>query len=174
VDTEGTHPRLMAGSSKIPASNVADDTQPRPHGSSVSLTRYIANARPLVVLTAPLVYSMILPFALLDLAVTLYQLVCFPVYGIARVRRADYLIFDRARLPYLNLLEKLNCAYCSYANGVIGYVREVAGRSEQYWCAIEHSRAVPGPHAHYREFTPYGDAGAFEAKRATLRDTLSH
>ena len=154
--------------------NVADELPPPQDGSRVSLLRYVANARPLILLTAPLIYSMIVPFALLDLGVTLYQVVCFPVYGIARVRRADYMIFDRARLPYLNLVEKLNCAYCSYANGVIGYVREVAGRTEQYWCAIKHSKTVPAAHDHYEAFTSYGDAGAFETKRAALRDQLSH
>lgn len=157
----------------MPIVNVAHDIHPRYDGSRIGLLRYVANAHPLVVLTAPLIYSMIVPFALLDLGVTLYQLVCFPIYGIARVRRADYLIFDRARLPYLNLVEKLNCAYCSYANGVIGYVREVAGRTEQYWCGIKHSKAAPGAHDHYEDFTSYGDAGAFETKRATLRDKLS-
>lgn len=34
------------------------------------------------------------------------------------VVQADYLISDRAQLlGYLNLLEKINCAYCAYGNG---------------------------------------------------------
>ena len=37
---------------------------------------------------------------------------------IPKVRRADYLVFDREDLPYLNLMEKFNCFYCSYGNGV--------------------------------------------------------
>ena len=39
-------------------------------------------------LTTPIIYSLGLPFLLLDLWVTVYQWVCFPVYGIARVRTA--------------------------------------------------------------------------------------
>ena len=83
------------------------------------LSIYILNARPLVVLTAPIIYSLIVPLVLLDLFVTIYQAICFPVYGIPKARRRDYLIFDRHHLAYLNALEKFNCAYCSYANGLI-------------------------------------------------------
>ncbi len=58
-------------------------------------------------------------------------------------------------------LEKLNCAYCSYANGVIAYVREIAGRTEQYWCPIKHARRAIGAYSHYAQFHDYGDAGGF-------------
>ena len=108
------------------------------------LSTYLLNARPLVVLTAPVIYAMIVPLVLLDFFVSIYQRVCFPVYGIPNMNRGDYLIFDRHHLAYLNALEKLNCAYCSYANGLIAYVREIAGRTEQYWCPIKHARRALG------------------------------
>lgn len=114
-----------------------------------------------MVFTAPVIYSLIFPLLLLDLFVTIYQAICFPVYGIAKVRRHDYLIFDRYHLGYLNALEKLNCAYCSYANGLIAYVREIAGRTEQYWCPIKHARRVVGAHQYYAQFHDFGDATAF-------------
>lgn len=63
------------------------------------LLRYLAHARPLVLLTAPVIYLGWIPFLLLDLFVNFYQAVCFPVYGIPRARRADYLVFDQARPP---------------------------------------------------------------------------
>ena len=69
------------------------------------------------IVTAPVIYSLIIPFVLLDLFVTVYQLICFPVYKIEKVKRSDYLIFDRYHLAYLNTIEKINCAYCSYATG---------------------------------------------------------
>ena len=43
----------------------------------------------MVVLTAPVIYAGILPFALLDLFVGIYQAVCFPIYGIAKVKRGE-------------------------------------------------------------------------------------
>jgi hypothetical protein len=132
------------------------------------LVRYVMNARPLVVLTAPLIYSLVVPLFLLDLSVMLYQAVCFPAYGIPKVRRSDYLVFDRHHLAYLNTLEKLNCAYCSYANGLIGFVREVAGRTEQHWCPIKHARRVIAAHAYYAEFVDYGDAEAYRRQIAEL------
>ncbi len=125
------------------------------------LSAYILNARPLVIITAPVIYAMIVPFVLLDLFVTIYQAVCFPVYGIPKVERRTYLVFDRHHLAYLNALEKLNCAYCAYANGLIAYVREIAGRTEQYWCPIKHARRVIGAHPRYVTFEDYGDAEAY-------------
>jgi hypothetical protein len=126
----------------------------------VSLGRYLLKARFFVVITAPVIYSMIIPLALLDLFVTVYQLVCFPAYGITKVDRRDYLIFDRHHLSYLNSLEKLNCAYCSYANGLIAYTREIAARTELHWCPIKHARRVLGAHGAYHEFDDFGDAEA--------------
>ena len=87
-----------------------------------SIPRFIRTGRLRNLLTAPIIYSMILPLAVLDLWFTVYQTLCFPVYGIPRVRRSQYLIIDRHHLSYLNGVEKLNCVYCGYANG-LAYVR---------------------------------------------------
>ena len=94
-----------------------------------SLPAYLLDANPFSLLTAPIVYSLLLPCVLLDAWTTAYQWICFPIYGIAPVRRADYLVFDRAELPYLNAIEKFHCFYCSYGNGVAAYLREVAART---------------------------------------------
>jgi hypothetical protein len=112
----------------------------------------------LSLLTAPVIYSMLLPFLILDLWVTLYQSICFPIYGMTRVPRRRYFAIDRHKLAYLNGIEKVHCTFCSYANGLIGYIREVAARTEQYWCPIKHARAIPAPHQRYHVFLDYGDA----------------
>jgi hypothetical protein len=144
----------------------------RHRAARMGMTRYVMGSRPLMVLTAPVIYSLILPFALLDAFVTAYQALCFRVYGIPLVRRRDYLIFDRGHLAYLNAIEKLNCVYCSYANGLIAYVREVASRTEQYWCPIKHARRVISAHDHYAAFLDYGDAEAYRRELPTLRQEL--
>ena len=123
-------------------------------------------------MTAPLIYGLLVPIALLDASVTVYQTVCFRVYGVARVRRSAYIVIDRHHLAYLNAIEKLNCVYCGYANGVFAYVREIAGRTEQYWCPIRHAKRVRAPHLHYREFVDYGDAEGYHARLIPLRDAL--
>lgn len=133
------------------------------------LLRYILTARALHVLTAPVIYAVSIPLVMLDLMVTLYQYVCFPVYGIPRVKRSDYLVFDRHHLAYLNLLEKLNCLYCSYANGLIPYFAEVVGRTEQYWCPIKHAERMRATHARYRFFSEYGDAEGFRRDLDKIR-----
>jgi hypothetical protein len=132
------------------------------------LWRYIAGAKPLVVLTAPVIYSLIVPLVLLDIFVSLYQAVCFPAYGLEKVKRSDYLIFDRGHLAYLNALEKLNCAYCSYANGLIAYVREIAARTEAYWCPIKHAKKALGAHEKYMSFVAFGDADAYRRRIVEL------
>lgn len=136
----------------------------------VGLLRYIREANPLVVLTAPVIYAMIVPILLLDISVMVYQAICFPAYGLPKVRRRDYLVFDRHHLAYLNALEKINCAYCSYANGAIAFMREVASRTEIYWCPIKHARRVLGPHPHYHGFADFGDAEGYRAKIEQMKD----
>jgi len=137
-----------------------------------SIPRFIREANLLSVATAPIIYSLIVPFALLDLWVSLYQRICFPIYGIARVRRRQYIVIDRHHLAYLNGIEKMNCVFCGYANGVIAFVREVGGRTEQYWCPIRHARRVRSPHAQYREFLDYGDAQGYRKRLPVLRNQL--
>lgn len=136
------------------------------------LLPYLFGANPLVMLTAPVIYAGIIPFLLLDLFVSVFQAVCFPIYGIAKIKRADYIVFDRHHLAYLNALEKLNCAYCSYANGLIAYTREIAARTEQYWCPIKHARRVIGTHARYAAFDDYGNAEGYQERLAKLRGVL--
>ena len=135
----------------------------------VGLWRYLRGARLAVLLTAPIIYSGWMAFLLLDLFVSVYQAVCFPIYGIPKVRRADYLVFDRGDLPYLNIIEKFNCFYCSYGNGVVAFAREVAARTEQYWCPIKHARRLHGAHERYPRFFEHGDAEAFRQGLERLR-----
>src|SRR5580658_1557698 len=134
------------------------------------LLSYIFGARLTMILTAPAIYALIIPLLLLDLFVAVYQTVCFPVYGIPYVRRSDYLVFDRGQLAYLNAIEKLNCAYCSYANDLLGYVREVASRTEEYRCPIKHARRVLGVHPRYGSFVDYGDGDAYRHDLERLRE----
>jgi len=75
----------------------------------------------------------------------------------------------RHYLPYLNLIEKINCVYCGYGNGLIEYAREVIGRTEKYWCPIKHARRTPDPHRHVEKFFDYGDARAWKDDLSKLR-----
>ena len=136
------------------------------------LLRYLLGGDVATVLAAPVIYSLIVPFVLLDAWVSLYQACCFRAWGLSPVRRRAYFSIDRHRLAYLNGLEKLNCLYCSYANGVIAYVREIAARTEQYWCPIRHARRVRHPHERYGSFAAYGDAAGFRRTLPSQRAAL--
>lgn len=135
--------------------------------------RWFLTVRPQNFLTMPVIYGMIVPLALFDLCVTLYQLICFPIYGIARVRRADYIVIDHQQLAYLNIIEKMHCIYCSYAVGMINYAREVTARTEQYFCPIKHARKILGAHSRYKNFLDYGDAENFHEKLEEFRANLA-
>ncbi len=130
---------------------------------------YLWHSRWAVMLTSPLLYACAIPFVLLDAFASLYQAVCFPVYGIPKVLRRDHFAYDRVKLRYLNLLERVNCFFCSYANGVAGYVREIAARTEQHWCPIRHDRQPKVTHSRYGLFLNYGDRSAYRDRIEQVR-----
>jgi hypothetical protein len=124
------------------------------------------------ILSSPFIYSMVIPIGIFDITITLYQHICFRLYNIRRVKRSDYIVLDRHRLAYLNGIEKLNCIYCGYGNGVVAYTREVIARTEKYWCPIKHARKVYGRHQYYDKFAAYGDGEHYQQQIIKMRDEL--
>lgn len=137
-----------------------------------SVLRWVVTDRPQNLLTGPIIYLMVVPMVLLDLMVSFYQATCFPIYRIARVKRADYIVFDRHELGYLNFYERLHCEYCAYASGLLAYCTEIVARTEHYFCPIKHARKVLGTHARYRSFLEYGQAEDYHAKLEEFRRAL--
>lgn len=135
--------------------------------------RWIGESELRNVVTAPVIYSMIVPFASLDVALTIYQALCFPLYRVRKVKRANYILIDRHNLSYLNSIEKLNCVYCGYVAGVIGYAREISARTEQYWCPIKHAHKVLDPNRRYARYADFGDAEAYHETHAQMRVDLA-
>ncbi len=131
--------------------------------------RFFRDSQLLTILTGVVIWSVLLPVALLDLMMSFYQFACFPIYGIPRVIRGDYLLFDRHRLSYLNAVEKLNCEYCAYANGILAYAAEIAGRTEQYFCPIRHALRIKTAHSRYKNFFDYGDAEHYRQRIEEVR-----
>lgn len=127
----------------------------------VNLRDYLAEASWRNIATTPIIWVCIIPAIIMDLFVSFYHAVCFPVYGIPKVKRSDYINLDRRFLKYLNVIEKINCIFCGYFNGLISYVQEIAARTEQYWCPIKHARRMKAIHSRYRMFFDYGNAEAF-------------
>jgi len=131
--------------------------------------RWLVTNRPQNLITGPVIYAMIFPLMMLDLCVSFYQWICFPVYGVAKVKRADYIVFDRHQLHYLNFIEKFHCTYCEYGNGLMSYMAEILARTEEYFCPIKHAHKVLGTHARYKRFLNYGDAADYAAKLEAYR-----
>jgi hypothetical protein len=139
----------------------------------MGLFSWFLAVRPQNYITAPFIYGMIVPLVILDIGITIYQATCFPIYGIAKVRRSGYIVFDHRHLAYLNIFDKAHCLYCSYANGLIAYALEITARTEQYFCPIKHAHKILGTHARYAKFLDYGEADDFQVKRETLRSALA-
>ncbi len=135
--------------------------------------RWFMTVRPQNFITMPIIYGMIVPLALFDLFITVYQTTCFPIYRIARVKRAHYIVIDHQHLAYLNIIEKIDCMYCSYAVGMLGYAREITARTEQYFCPIKHAQKVLSTHSRYERFLDYGDADDLHGKIEALRSELT-
>lgn len=135
--------------------------------------RWLVTDRPQNLLTGPIIYSMIIPLLITDFFISFYQITCFPIYGIKKVRRADYIIFDRQHLNYLNFIEKFHCTYCAYGTGMIAYISEIVARTEQYFCPIKHARKIIGTHSRYQQFLDYGAAENYDAKLEQYRQALA-
>ena len=134
---------------------------------------WFLTVRPQNYLTAPIIYGMIFPLVLFDLCISFYQMTCFPIYGVARVRRANYIMLDHQHLAYLNIIEKVDCMYCSYAVGLLGYAQEITARTEQYFCPIKHARKMLNANARYEHFLDYGEADNFHDKLEEFRAVLA-
>lgn len=123
-------------------------------------------------ISAPFIYSMIIPLIILDICTEIYHHVCFRLYGINLVERKSYIKIDRHKLSYLSPFEKINCAYCGYANGLAAYLTAIAAATEVYWCGIKHQH---DPHfvmpAHHQNFIDYQDKVAY---RQLPKSTPTH
>ena len=85
------------------------------------------------------------------------------------MKRSQYLALDRKKLSYLTFVQKLNCLYCDYANGVFAYASEIGGRTEWYWCPIKHPDNALRSHDHYDQFIEFGESDDFAKKHREQR-----
>lgn len=114
------------------------------------------------VLLIPFIWMVFIPLVILDVFISLYHLITFPIYGFKYLKRVDYVLIDRHKLKYLNLWQKLNCVYCGYANGLLKYALKIAAMTEKYWCGIRHkSRDGFNEPNHHKDFIDYDDEEAF-------------
>jgi len=130
---------------------------------------YLFDASFLNILTAPIIWFCIIPALFMDLVISIYQFICFKVYGIPLVKRNDHIMIDRQSLNYLNPIEKLNCVYCGYFNGLMSFIQEIAARTEQYWCPIKHARKLGAIHSRYHKFMEYGNHQSYLERLEEIR-----
>jgi hypothetical protein len=139
----------------------------RKHNKAMKLPKWkfplsMMNIRQIIAI--PFILGMIIPAIFLDICITIYHAVAFPLYGIPRVKRYEYIIFDRRFLDYLNIIQKVQCLYCSYVNGLFAYAVEIAARTERYWCPLKAAHKPKFSHGWYKDFADYGNPEEWKEK----------
>lgn len=133
------------------------------------LVAYFRDIPLIHLLSSPIIYAMVVPALLFDIILFIYQQTIFRIYKFKFIKRSDYIVFDRQYLGYLNPVEKFNCMYCSYFNGLMHYAAAIASRTELYFCPIKHAKKVLYEHEYYNQFLSYGDEEDFQKKLEKLR-----
>jgi len=114
-------------------------------------------------LSIPFIWAVLFPAMILDLFVEVYHRICFPLYGIPTAKRSNYIKIDRNKLSYLNIVDKVNCTYCGYGNGLAAYFVRIAGDTEKYLCGIKHKKYKNFEEPkHHKSFLEYGDEKNFK------------
>jgi len=135
-----------------------------------NLLAFFREVPPVQFLTAPIMYGMVIPAVVLDVIIFIYQQVVFRIFKFKFLKRSDYIVFDHHYLGYLNSVEKLNCVYCSYINGLMQYASAIAARTEFYFCPIKHAKKIAYQNDYYHEYLMYGDEVDYQKKLKELRN----
>ncbi len=135
---------------------------------------WLLTVSPKHLLSGPFIYGLIIPLLIFDIGISVYQSVCFRLYGVPRVKRSNHVVFDHQHLAYLNIFEKFHCLYCGYATGLISYAREIAARTEQYWCPIKHAHKLVDVHHRYADFLDFGNAEGYQKNMDEIRKKLQN
>jgi hypothetical protein len=146
-----------------------------PTNHQIGLIALLKRTRPINLITGPIIYSMVFPIMLLDLCVSFYQWTCFPIYGIPKFNRKDYIIFDRQELKYLDWVSKFHCTYCAYGVGVAAYVQEIIKATEAYFCPVKHKeKNLIATHKHWQAIAfEQGPDFDFEAYLEKVRNQMT-
>jgi hypothetical protein len=104
-----------------------------------------------------MIYAMALPLLIIDVSCTVFHAIFFSIRGMPKTPRRNYVIIDYGRLKNLNWMQKTNCIYCDYANGLIAWAKAVINTTEVYSCAIKHGSGGHG-REHQKDFYEPGEA----------------
>lgn len=114
------------------------------------------------ILSFPFAWAMVIPFIFLDIMLYIYQQVVFYLYDLDYIKRSKYIKIDRHKLSYLDPIEKVNCAYCGYSNGLMAYASAIVAQTELYWCGIKHEKDPEFIEpSHHSKFLEYNDKKSF-------------
>jgi hypothetical protein len=95
-------------------------TQTRSVIVSLNVAQVRLHGWPRCIVGGGTMYLSIPGFVLLNLTIVVALLhgVLAPLFGVPRARWADHVFLDRGRITQLFWLDRLNCQFCAYANGL--------------------------------------------------------
>jgi len=104
-----------------------------------------------------MIWSAIIPIIIIDLYANIYQSIYFTIQGIPKIKRSDYINYDRWNLSKLTFTQKISCIYCDYANGIVAWFKAIVNQTEVYSCAIKNKYEMPGRNHHvsFAEYKEY-------------------
>ena len=123
-------------------------------------------------LSTPFIYGMAIPMIIFHLFIEIYHRITFFLYGIEYVDMKKHFVFNRHSLLQLSLLQKINCIYCEYGNGLASYIKEIIGRTEAYWCPIKNGKNTKYTHKNYKFFMDKNEVKEFEKVRENIRNKI--
>ena len=123
-------------------------------------------------LSYPVLFGMFIPLACFDICLAVYHRITFALLKIPYIPRSRYIRIDRHHLPYLSWSQKFACAYCGYANGLLQYAVQIAGKTEAFFCPIKHRRTTEFlPPPHHQQFAEFGDSRGYQQRIHNFRNT---
>lgn len=123
-------------------------------------------------ISTPFIYGMLIPMIIFHILIELYHRIVFSLYDIEYVDYKQHFIFKRYKLNKLTLLQKINCIYCEYGNGLASYIKSIIGKTEVYWCPIKNGRNKNFTHEYYNKFIDVDNVENFEFHRENMRNEV--
>ncbi len=75
-----------------------DEVVIRHRTQALSVLTYLRRAKMKHIVCLPIIWSCLLPAIVMDALVSLYQMLCFLLFGVLKVKRSDHVVFDRRNL----------------------------------------------------------------------------
>ncbi len=110
------------------------------------------------IISIPFIYGLGVSLIIFHIILEIYHQIAFRLYGLNLIDYKKYIKVDRYKLPKLTLVQKFNCTYCGYVNGLLPYAVAISAETEKYWCGVKHDVDKSSKYIeplHHKNFVDY-------------------